>query len=132
MSAISAGVGGSRREGALQWAVVFVPPAAWAAQFLVNYNLADSLGCSPGHVVGMGSVKGVLGAVTGLAALACIVSGLVALRAWRRWRANDATTGKRAEWMALAGVMVAALFLLLILAGFLPLALLSPPCAPSM
>lgn len=120
---------------AVQWLAVLAPPGAWAAEFLLNYNLADSLGCSPSalRVLGMDAhVKVAIGGVAAAAALVCVVTGLVSLAAFRRTRAGDPTPGHRARWMALAGVMVAALFLLMILAGFLPLALLSPPCAPSM
>lgn len=125
----------SKGAQAAQWVDVLAPPGAWATQFLLNYNLADSLGCSPSALRFLGmdaGVKTAIGAVTAVAALVCVVTGALSLAAYRRYRAADPTTGQRARWMALAGVMVAVLFLLMILTGFLPLVVLNPPCAPSM
>ncbi|HEU5002505.1 MAG TPA: hypothetical protein VFW71_06985 [Actinomycetota bacterium] len=124
-----------RRSLVAQWIAVLAPPGAWAAEFLLNYNLADSLGCSPSAIrfLGMdGGVKIASAAVTGVAVLVCLLTGALSLAAYRRFRAEDHTTGQRARWMALAGVMVAVLFLIIILASFLPIAILDPPCAPSM
>lgn len=113
------------------WVVTLGPPGAWAAQFLVSYNLADSLGCSPGALGGLQrtGLPASLGAVTGLAALACVASGLLALRLWGRLRTADPSPGERARWMAMAGIMLSAFFLLVILAALLPIAILRPPCA---
>ena len=43
---------------AFQWVAVLAPPGAWAAQFLLNYNLADSLGCSPSAIRFLGMDAG--------------------------------------------------------------------------
>jgi uncharacterized membrane protein YfcA len=126
---------GTRRDLVLQWAVVLVPPSAWAFQFLASYNLADSLGCSPGSPQALRTdahLPLTIAVVTGISALACIVAGVLALRYWHRVRSADVSPGRRAEWMARAGIMVSALFLLIIATGFLPLLVLHSPCAPSL
>jgi len=111
-----------------QWLGVLVPAAAWSAQFLLTYNLADAASCSPGApsvLAGDARVKIVLALATGLAAVVAAAGGLVSLGCWRRLRAGDPTTGGRAHWLALAGVLSGALFLVMILASFLPLGFLA-------
>lgn len=128
----------SRRQPGLarQWVGVLGPPAAWAGQFLVSYNLADSLGCSPAALSPLNTsagLKAALAMVTAAGALVCVVCALVSLGTLRRLRAaDDPSPGGRAHWMGVAGLMVSGLFLLIILASVLPLLLLPSPCAPSL
>ncbi|GAC1364236.1 MAG: hypothetical protein NVSMB32_06590 [Actinomycetota bacterium] len=118
----------------LQWIEVLTPPGVWSVWFLANYNLAESLACSPGAIRFLvpPGMQPVILLNTALAAALTILTGLLSLRDYRRVRASDATTGRRASWMALSGVMLSALFLLIIVGGFFTVAMLNPPCAPSM
>ncbi len=111
-----------------QWFGVLGPAAAWSAQFLVTYNLADVVSCSPGAIPALAMddrVKPFLALATALAAAVALAAGFVSYGCWKRLRAADPPTGGRAHWLALAGMFSSALFLLMILAGFLPLAFLS-------
>jgi hypothetical protein len=123
-----------RRHVVLQWVEVLTPPGVWSVWFLVNYNLAESLACSPGAIrflmpPGMQSVI-LLG--TALAAVVTALTGVLSFRDYRRVRSSDTSTGRRASWMALSGVTLSAFFLLILVAGFFIVALLHSPCAPSM
>jgi len=124
------GVAYLRRHRGLvaQWFGVLGPAAAWSAQFLLTYNLADAGSCSPGSpavLTGNARVKLVLVVATVLAAAVAAAAGLVSYTCWRRLRTGDPTTGGRAQWLALAGILSGVLFLLMILASFLPLGFLT-------
>jgi hypothetical protein len=114
-----------------QWFGVLGPPAAWSAQFLVSYNLADMVTCSRGGVRFLAvedRLKPAIALVTGLSVVVAAVAGIVAYGCWRRLRDADHTPGGRAGWLAIAGIMSSVLFLILIVVGFLPLVFL-PSCA---
>lgn len=111
----------------LQWFAVLAGAGAWATQFIVSYNLTDTGACAPAapHFLASGGYRPVLVVVNGLAAAVAAVALVVSHRCWRRLNDADPTPGDRASWLAMAGIMANGLFLLMILASFLPLALLS-------
>lgn len=115
----------------VQWFCVLAGPAAWSAQFIVDYNISDTGSCSPGAVrfLASGGLKPVVAVVSGLAAAVTAWGLVVSYRCWRRLQAGDPTTGERASWLAVAGMMSNGLFLLMILGSYLPLIFL-PPCMP--
>ena len=60
----------------------------------------------------------------GMVALALSTAGLVT--AWQAWRRVGNGTAARTRFMALTGIGTSALFVLIVVAGMLPLLLLSP------
>jgi len=115
-----------------QWFSVLAGPAAWSAQLFISYNLADTGSCAPAspHFLASGGYRPFIALTSGLAAAVTLLALVVSYRCWRRLRGNDPTTGNRASWLAIAGIMVNGLFLLMILGSFLPLAFISQ-CTPS-
>lgn len=116
------------------WFGVLGAPAAWAFMLLTNAFLGESLSCSPGAIAGLATDRGItwaVAAVNAACALVAVLALVVSLAAWRRLRDSDRSTGRRAEWFAVSGIMVSVLFLLIILAAYLPLVFLHPPCAPT-
>jgi hypothetical protein len=117
------GISKAERRGSwLLWAGVLTGPAAWSLQLVVNYNL-EELACAsanqdPGRLLGLG-VETVVMLTNILLAVATLLAGGAALHC-RRVGAKVESTGDRAAWMAVAGVMSSALFLIIILAGFAP------------
>jgi hypothetical protein len=113
-----------RRESLLLWVGVLTGPAAWSLQLLVNYNL-EELACAPanqdpGRLLGLG-VETIVAFTNILLAVATLLAGVAALHCRRvNAKAPAGTTGDRAAWMAVAGVMTSILFLIIILAGFAP------------
>jgi hypothetical protein len=111
------------------WFGVLGSPLAWLGHLFLNYSLEEWFACAPattdrGEVLGFGvhDVSLVLNTVMALVAAA---SGLVALATWRRLRrVSDGDSVERAQWMAFAGTVEGALFLAMILLGFLPPVLL--------
>jgi hypothetical protein len=111
------------------WFGVLGSPLAWLGHLFLNYSLEEWFACAPattarGEVLGFGvhDVSLVLNTVMALVAAA---SGLVALATWRRLRrASDGDSLERAQWMAFAGTVEGALFLAMILLGYLPPVLL--------
>jgi uncharacterized membrane protein YidH (DUF202 family) len=105
------------------WAGVLVAPIAWIVAEGVGYVLA-SRGChraSPGEAANVGVVQDVLAAVLALVALTGLV---IAAGNWRHVR-DTASNGSPAAWgrarfMALAGVVASALFVLGIVLFALP------------
>jgi len=55
-----------------------------------------------------------------------VVAGAVSYHCWRRLHDQDPTTGRRASWLAIAGMMSSGLFFLMIAASYLPLVFLAP------
>jgi hypothetical protein len=111
------------------WFGVLGSPLAWLGHLFLNYSLEEWFACAPattdrGEVLGFGvhDVSLVLNTVMALVAAA---SGLVALATCRRLRrASDGDSLERAQWMAFAGTVEGALFLAMILLGYLPPVLL--------
>jgi hypothetical protein len=111
-----------RRGSWLLWIGVLTGPAAWSLQVLINYNL-EEIACGPAaqgsrDIWGIGVETWVL-AVDALLAVSTLAAALVSLRCLRSAGA-DASTGGRARWMALVGVMSSVLFLIVIVSGFAP------------
>ena len=112
-----------------QWFGVLGPAAAWSAQFLVSYNVADTGSCSPAAPRFLASGTGlklVVAVVSTLALAVTVVAGAVSYHCWRRLHDQDPTTGRRASWLAIAGMMSSGLFFLMIAASYLPLVFLAP------
>ena len=118
----------SRGTAAL-WFGVLGSPLAWAAHLGVNYSLEEWFACSsssstPGKVLGLSVDAASIIFNTAMALLA-LASLLVALSCFRKLRqVPEVDEGDeridRARFMALAGVVEGALFLGIILLGYLP------------
>ncbi|MDQ3946718.1 MAG: hypothetical protein M3357_16510 [Actinomycetota bacterium] len=121
----------TRNETTGSWALWFAvlgSPLAWVGHLVVNYSREEWFACSPsataqGEVLGFG-VDTVALAVNAAMALMAAASGLVALRCRRRLATSGNPGGDeridRARWMALTGIVEGALFLGIILFGFVP------------
>ena len=115
-----------------QWFGVLGPAAAWSVQFLVSYNVADTGSCSPAAPRFLASGPGlklVVAVVSTVALAVTVAAGAVSYHCWKRLRDQDPTPGRRASWLAVAGMMSSGLFFLLIAGSYLPLVFL-PPCKP--
>ncbi len=100
----------------------FAPPAAWGLQLLIGYGLV-ALACSTGTKIAFFTLTGIAGVMT-------LAAGLVSFASWhQRGIAELETTPNSDEFVAVAGVLLAAVFLVLIVATGLYGAALSP-CAP--
>jgi hypothetical protein len=106
---------------------VLAAPLAWLAQIFIAPDVAEIV-CLPGaEGTGRGQIYGfaletfvlALIAISTVVGVAGVAASLRCLRALRR--AGDDTAGRRATWMAYAGVLVSALFLLSSAVGFIPL-----------
>jgi hypothetical protein len=104
------------------WIYVAVGPVAWTAHLLVSYLLLP-VACATGLTV-------LLHMVTLLTALPTAAAGALALGAWL-----DLTTaapgaergsGRQRQWLALAAVLLDALFLLVIVLEGIPNFFLGP------
>ncbi|HEX2041101.1 MAG TPA: hypothetical protein VHF24_00560 [Acidimicrobiales bacterium] len=115
------------------WFAVLGSPVAWAGHLGVNYSFEEWFACSrgtkkQGELLGLSVDTAVVLFNTAMLAVAAL-SGLVALRCWRSFRSGagdeegdegvDDTTD-RARWMAFAGMVEGALFVGIILLGYLP------------
>ncbi len=119
------------RRGTLAlWFGVLGSPLAWLGHLGANYSLEEWFACSEsahhkGEILGVG-VKTVSVVVNSAMLAIALLSGLVALGCWRKLRAQngDEQSGdehmERARWMAFAGSVEAALFVGIILLGYLP------------
>jgi hypothetical protein len=118
------------------WFGVLGSPLAWAGHLGANYSLEEWFACSnsaehKGEILGISSDTVSILLNTAMAAIA-LASGLVALMCWRKLRAvsdggesdeadeSGDNTAERARWMAFAGMVEGALFLGIILLGYLP------------
>lgn len=110
------------RPGVLAlWFAVLGAPLAWAGQLAVNYMLEEVLACAPanrpsGVLLGMDVRRWLIISSVGFGVIA-LSSLLVALRSWRRLQEGDESTGRRALWMAKAGIVNSAIFLVPIALG---------------
>ena len=122
----------SRRSIGL-WFGVLAGPAAWSLQILVGYS-AEEIACSAGSqtetLVGVSIEAFILVLHIALTAVT-VLAGLVSYRCWRATAHGDSSTGGRARWMALAGMMVSVLFAIVIVSGFLPTLFLDS-CDPAL
>jgi hypothetical protein len=115
------------RESLLLWVGILAAPLAWTAQVIVAPDLAEILcyagaaGSGRGVVYGM-SLESFLLILTAVLAGVAVAGLVVSVRCRRELRARqDRTPARRATWMALAGILVSALFLIAIVVGFIPL-----------
>ena len=123
-----------RRGSIALWFGVLGSPLAWAGLLGVNYSREEWFACSEsahhkGEILGVG-VKTVSLVFNSAMVAVAVLSGLVALSCWRKLKAQggdedgDDQDGddrlERARWMAFAGTVEAALFLGIILLGYLP------------
>ena len=107
------------------WFGVLGSPLAWGGHLVGNYSLEEWFACSEsarvkGEILGFGvhTVSVLLNTAMLTVALA---SGLVAQRCWRKLRGQDGDERmQRARWMAFAGTVQGALFVGIILLGYLP------------
>ena len=118
-----------RRGSVALWFGVLGSPLAWVGHLGVNYSLEEWFACSEsahhkGEILGVG-VKTVSLLFNSAMVAVAVLSGLVALGCWRKLQAqggdeNEDDQTERARWMAFAGIVEAALFLGIILLGYLP------------
>ena len=118
-----------RRRSLALWFAVLGSPLAWVGHLGVNYSLEEWFACSEsahhqGEILGIGVKTFSFGFNSAMVALA-VLSGLVALRCWRKLQPQEGDEDadeltERARWMAFAGIVEAALFLGIILLGYLP------------
>ena len=105
------------------WLGFLLPPAAWAIQLQTVY-LTSEYGClkgdfMPNHLVSV------------FALLLCLIGGAISWRNWletgKKWKSEAADPVSRSSFMAILGMLEAALFALLIFAQWLP-TLFGVPC----
>lgn len=138
MFRVSASSQRSRETGRLAlWFGLAGAPLAWSAQTLLTYSVA-AYACFPRGEPRRAPLFA-LGVVLGLIALAALLLAIGALgtsiRSLRRSRANPispndpktAAVGDRIRFMALAGLLVSAIFLVAVLSHAIVLVLV-PPC----
>ncbi len=107
------------------WFAVLGSPMAWSGHLGVNYSLEEWFACSTaahhkGEILGF-SVNTVSIAFNTLMVVIAAASGLVALACWKGLKdAKGDEKLERARWMAFAGMVEGAMFLGIILLGYLP------------
>jgi hypothetical protein len=119
------------------WFGLFGAPVAWSLQLLASYALVAH-GCYPdAEPMTMPVVPGLRTLVLGTGVAALALALLAGGSAWRSWRATqhehddgheallEAGEG-RTRFMALAGMMLSAVFVLGIVMNVVPLLLLRP------
>ena len=102
------------------WFGLVGAPAAWGLHLVVSYSLEEWFACSPsvaepGEVAGVG-VRSAALLITAVGALIALAAGLAAASCFRKTKGNE-EGARRARWMAVAGLMNSALYLLMIVAG---------------
>ena len=126
------------RSGSIAlWFGVLGSPFAWLGHLGVNYSLEEWFACSEsahhkGEILGVG-VKPISLLFNSAMVAVAVLSGLVALRCWRKLKAQDGDENgddriERARWMAFAGIVEAAIFLGIILLGYLPTLMIEHVC----
>jgi hypothetical protein len=105
------------------WLAILIGPLAWLVFLQAAYALVPSACRRPtGGMIALFAVAAL--------ALALSTAGLVA--AWQGWRrvgragAPGNTATSRTRFVALTGISMSALFVLVVVAGMLPLLLLAP------
>ena len=126
-----------RRGSIALWFGVLGSPLAWAGHLGVNYSLEEWFACSEsaqdkGEILGVGVKTISVGFNSAMVAVA-LLSGLVALRCWRKLQAQEGDEDgderlERARWMAFAGTVEAAVFLGFIVLGYLPTLMIDHVC----
>jgi hypothetical protein len=118
---------------AVLWFGLFGAPVAWSLQLLASYALVAH-GCYPdAEPITMPVVPGLMPLVLGTGAAALAVALLAGGVAWRSWRATQGehealleVGAGRVRFMALAGILLSAVFVLGIVMNTVPLLLLRP------
>lgn len=112
------------------WYGVLAGPLAWSVQLILVFGLPEAVVCAPAsgpgttfRGLGIASVIQITNAVATALTLAALA---VAYRSYRRLRDADATEGRRARWMAEAGMFNSTLFLILTALKFASPIVLSP------
>ncbi len=105
------------------WFGVLGGPAGWSIQTLIGSEL-DEMACSPGAAA-PGVVEPVVLAVSAVCFAITILAGVMSWRCLRAASGRDETNGRRASWMARAGVLTSLFFVIAIFQGFLPSLFLS-------
>jgi len=105
------------------WFGVLGGPAGWSLQTLIGSEL-DEIACAPGAAV-PAIVEPVVLAVSAVCFAITILAGLASWRCLRATSERDDTNGRRASWMARAGVITSLFFVIAIFQGFLPSLFLS-------
>ena len=126
-----------RRGSIALWFGVLGSPLAWAGHLGVNYSLEEWFACSEsahdkGEILGVGVKPISFGFNSAMVAVA-VLSGLVALRCWRKLQAEEGDENgndrmERARWMAFAGMVEAAIFLGFLVLGYLPSLMIDHVC----
>ena len=111
-----------------EWGLAFTGPVAWSLHLGFNYGLEEFLACAPGvhgspTFLSLGVRQWVVGSNIVLAAIT-LGAGLLSLARYRRLRRMDPSPGRVEAWMALAGIVLSALFFVIIAAGIFPAAIL--------
>jgi hypothetical protein len=107
----------------LLWFGLLAPPLAWTTELLVNYSLEEWFACAPatqdrGNVLGM-SVDALALLVTTVLAVISFSGLLVASACYRKTaRSSHDDVGRRARWMALAGILNGILYTIIIVASY--------------
>ena len=119
-----------RSEGTpfIAWFGVIAPPATWAAQLFAGWAMGEVIACAPaarpaGYILGL-KVNAFAAIVNAALLAVAAAAGIASYRRWRELRtaANGGTAGVNA-WLALSGLISGSLFTALIVASFLPIAL---------
>jgi hypothetical protein len=105
------------------WFGLLAAPVAWMTQLIATYSLEEWFACAPattdrGQILGIGVRPFALGITVVLGAIA-LAGGVVAVRSLRTINASADPAG-RARWMAYAGILNTALYLIIILASVAP------------
>ncbi len=112
-------------SSALLWFGALGAPIAWALQLTINYSFEEWFACAPsttepGRVLGV-EVPTLAVAVSLVLGAVAVAAGVAAFSCHRKLSAavsDEVTT--RALWMARAGIMNTALYLIIIVASFGP------------
>jgi hypothetical protein len=98
------------------WAGILAGPFAWVLHLQTSYSLTETA-CAGGR-------QWLLHVASLVALLLPIAGALCALRLWRRLPAGSTSHGddfsSRSRFMALAGIVLSAFFVLVILAQWIP------------
>ena len=126
LSKAAKGISKKEARGSFKlWFAVLGGPLAWTGHLGINYSLEEWFACSKsaehvGEIFGVRAETLSLLVNTVMLAVA-LASGLVAYSCWKQLKNATGDEGtERARWMAFAGMVEGALFLGIILLGFLP------------
>jgi hypothetical protein len=116
-----------KRYGAALWFGVLGGPVAWVVQVAAGYILEDTA-CSPASssptILGI-EIEPLYLVMTAILAAVTAAAGLIAHRCKGRIADTGTVTAERARWMAWAGVLVSALFFVIIGLAFASIPILS-------